>query len=317
MSSLVGARVLCTGGTGFLGTHVCRELTQRGAQIYPVSRRIGYDLRNEAEVLSAVLAVRPTIIIHLAATVGGIGANMDAPGTFFRDNIVMGVNVIHASAVARVPVIVAGTLCSYAKFTKIPFKEEDFWEGFPEETNAPYGMAKKALLVMCQAYRKQYGLSFGYVVPCNLFGPEDNFHPHTSHVIPALIRRFMEAKDQNRESVVCWGSGKATRAFLYVKDAAKAIVRACEALDYDGPVNLAGTEEVKVQDLAEMVAKEVGYKGKIEWDLSKPDGQPRRAVDGTLAKEILGWAPETGLSDGIRETVRWYDAKRKLEAGQK
>lgn len=314
MSSLAGARVLCTGGTGFLGVHVCRELSARGAKIFPVSRRIGYDLRNEGEVLSAVLAVQPDMIVHLAATVGGIGANMDSPGTFFRDNIMMGVNVIHAAAVARVKVIVAGTLCSYAKFASIPFKEEDFWNGFPEETNAPYGMAKKVLLVMCQAYRKQFGLPFGYVVPCNLFGPEDNFHPRTSHVIPALIRRFVEAKEEDKESITCWGTGNATRSFLYVKDAAQGIVQACEKLDYDGPVNLAGTNEIKVQKLSEMVAQEVGYTGKIEWDPSKPDGQPRRCVDGTLAKKILNWAPETSLETGIAETVKWYQASLKKEA---
>lgn len=311
---LFGARILTTGGTGFLGKHTCEALNGAGAQVFPVSRTIGYDLRNEAEALSAILAVHPNIIVHLAATVGGIGANMAAPATFFRDNMSMGLNVVHAAALARARLVFLGTLCSYGKDTPIPFKEEDFWKEFPEPTNAPYGIAKKALLVMCQAYAKQHGLRFSYLVPCNMFGPGDNFNLETSHVIPGLVRKFAEAAEAGDKEVACWGTGKATRSFLYVRDAAKAITLACAGPDHDGPINICGTQEISIADLAALVAKAVGYKGKIVWDSNKPDGQPRRFVDGTLAKKLLGWEPETSLEQGIKETVEWYLEYRNAKA---
>lgn len=314
-SLLEGVRILCSGGSGFLGRNVCAQMAEGGARVFSVSRSTGYDLRNEAETLLSILAVHPDAIVHLAATVGGIGANMASPATFFRENMLMGINVVHAAAVARAKLVFVGTLCSYPKDgIELPFKESDFWMGFPEETNAPYGIAKKALLVMCQAYRKQHGLRFGYLVPANLFGPGDNFNENTSHVIPALIRRFAEAKEVDVKEVTCWGTGNATRSFLYVKDAAIAITRATETLDYDGPVNLSGTREISIKELAELVAKAVGYKGKILWDSSKPDGQPKRSVDGTLAEKLLEWRPETPLEQGIQETVDWYLSSRKITA---
>jgi len=308
---LSGACVLVTGGSGFLGRYVCAMLEDAGAQAISVSRRSGFDLRNEAEALTAVMATKPDIIVHLAAIVGGIGANMKSPATFFRDNLSMGMNVIHAAAIARTRLICVGTLCSYPREgIEIPFKEADFWMGFPEETNAPYGIAKKALLVMCQAYQKQHGLKYGYLVPSNLFGPADNFDDNSSHVIPALIRRYAEALESDAKEVVCWGTGKATRSFLHVRDAAKATVLACSSLDYDGPVNLGGTQEISMKDLAKLISDAVGYKGKTKWDHSKPDGQPRRAVDSALVEELLKWKPETSLEDGIKETVEWYVSSR-------
>lgn len=303
-----GLKVLVTGGTGFLGRRVCRMLEEAGQTPIPMSRRSGYDLRNESEALSALLITRPDVVVHLAAVVGGIGANMAQPGVFFRDNMLLGLNVIHAAAMARARVVVAGTVCSYPRDCPVPFQETAFWDGFPEETNAPYGIAKKALLEMCRAYRKQHGLSYGYLVPCNLFGPEDNFDEKTSHVIPALVRRFVEAKEARQKKVVCWGTGSATRSFLHVDDAAAAIAIACAALDHDGPVNLAGGEETSMKDLASMVARLVGYEGTIAWDKTKPDGQPRRAIDGTLAEKLLRWKPSVPLETGLKQTIEWYQS---------
>lgn len=308
--------VLVTGGTGFLGKFVVEELTDMGAVVTPISKSLGFDLRNEAEMLQAMVFEKPEVVVHLAATVGGIGANMARPATFFRDNILMGINVIHASALAGSKLIFLGSTCSYAKNQKPPFKEEDFWNGFPEETNAPYGIAKKALHTMCEAYRNQYGLRYGYLVPCNLFGPGDNFSEKTSHVIPAMIRRFVEAEETDAEEVTCWGTGKATRSFLFARDAAKAIAIACAELDSDQVVNLPGCEEISMKALATLVAKLCEYKGDILWDSNKPDGQPRRALDGGRARTLLGWAPETTLMDGLEETILWYKKDRK-EKGKK
>lgn len=311
MEKVAGARILVTGGSGFLGKYVMAALSALGADPIPLSRAHGYDLRNEAEALQAVLYFHPDIVVHLAATVGGIGANMAAPATFFRDNMLMGMNVAHAAAVGRSKLVAVGTICSYPAFCEIPFKEEDFWNGYPEPTNAPYGVAKKALFVMMRAYRRQFGLHYAYLVPCNLYGPGDNFEENVSHVIPAMIRRFVEAKEADAKTVTCWGTGRATRSFLFAADAAKAVAKACAGLDYDDIVNLPGTEEVAMATLAKTVANRTGYTGKIEWDAKRPDGQERRMVDGARARKLLDWKPETQLEDGIRMTVDWYLEERK------
>jgi GDP-L-fucose synthase len=312
---LDGARVLVTGGTGFLGKYVMAALAQQGAKAIPISRRLGYDLRNEAEVLQAFLIERPDIVVHLAATVGGIGANMLNPATFFKDNLVMGVNIVHAAAMAGCKLVAVGTICSFPKDCPTPFREEDFWNGYPEETNAPYGIAKKAIHVMCEAYRKQHGLHYGYLVPCNLFGMADNFDEKSSHVIPAMIRRFVEAHEAEAPEVTCWGTGKATRSFLFAPDAAKAIAIACAELDSDKIVNLPGSEEITMKRLAETIAKILKYKGRINFDATRPDGQPKRLVDGTRARQMLGWAPETTLHDGLEQTIDWFlELRRKAAA---
>lgn len=301
-----GSVILVTGGSGFLGSHVVSRLEEADAVVYSVSRQTGYDLRNEKDAMAAVLAFSPDIVIHLAATVGGIGANMVSPGTFFRDNMKMGMSVVEACSVAKVKLVTVGTVCSFPKIVPIPFKEEDFWSGFPEETNAPYGIAKKALFVMCQAYRKEFGLRYSYLVPTNLYGPRDQFDDKVSHVIPAMIKRFVQAKEKNLPETVCWGTGKASRSFLYAADCADAIIRAVDGVDYHDIVNLPGSEEITMFDLAQMVARLVGYTGAIRWDSTKPDGQPRRAIDGTRARKVLGWEPSTPLEKGVRATIEWY-----------
>ena len=311
MGKLDGAKVLITGATGFLGRFVARQVSEEGAQVIPLSKRLGYDIRNEAEFLQALVYDKPDIIIHLAATVGGIGANMAKPATFFRDNMLMGMNVVHAASIAGCKLVNVSTTCGYPKHCKVPFREEDFWEGFPEETNAPYGVAKKALQVMCQAYRKQYDLHYAYLVPANMFGPGDNFDEKTSHVIPAMIRKFAEAAQAGAPEVTCWGTGKATRSFLYATDAAKAITIACTELDSDKIVNLPGSDEISMKALATLVAKVTKFKGTINWDATKPDGQPRRALDGARARALLGWAPDTTLETGLQATVDWYLEDRK------
>jgi nucleoside-diphosphate-sugar epimerase len=302
----VKAKIAVTGATGFLGRHIAETLKKEGIDVFSISRSTGYDLRDPAAVARAFRDSKADTVVHLAATVGGIGANMARPGTFFYDNMLMGLNVVETAAKTETKLIQIGTVCSYPKFCPIPFKEEDIWNGYPEETNAPYGIAKKAILVMCQSYRKERGLRFGYLIPTNLFGPGDHFEEGVSHVIPALIKRFLEAKSGKLPKVTCWGTGKATRSFLYAGDAAEAIVKACATLDDDRPVNLSGMEEVSMFVLTKIVAELAGYDGKIEWDPSKPDGQPRRAVDGSRAKELLGWEPRTTLVQGLKETIDWY-----------
>lgn len=320
MKSLKGAKVLVTGGTGFLGQRVCAALSVAGAEAIPVSRRTGYDLRDEAQALTAMFLAKPDVVVHLAATVGGIGANQAAPATFFSENMKLGMNVIHAATVVGARIVFLSTVCAYPKFCPAPFHEADIWNGFPEETNAPYGIAKRALLVMLQAYRRQFGTRFCYIVPTNLFGPGDNFDERSSHVIPALIKRFHEAYVAKAQKVVCWGTGKATRSFLYVDDAAKAIAMACAGLDDDVPVNLSGAGETTMADLAQRIADLTCFEGEIEWDPSKPDGQPRRLVDGTRAHELLGWSPTTSLNEGLKRTVEWFvgtgtpGAKRPVES---
>lgn len=308
---LSSATILVTGGTGFLGKFVCDELSAMGARVLPISKSLGFDIRNEAEFLQAMVFEKPDVVVHLAATVGGIGANMARPATFFRDNMMMGLNVVHACALAGSRLIFIGSTCSFPKHAKPPFKEEEFWNGFPEETNAPYGIAKKALHTMCEAYRKQYKLRYGYLVPANMYGPGDHFEENTSHVIPAMIRRFTEAAEVDAQEVTCWGTGKATRSFLFARDAAKAVALACAELDTDQIVNLPGSDEISMKALAGLIAKVCDYKGDILWDSKKPDGQPRRALDGSRARTLLGWAPETPLMEGLEATVEWYLKDRK------
>lgn len=302
-----GTKVLLTGASGFLGRYVTKEIEKAGARVIPISRATGHDLTLEGNALRA-METHPDIIVHLAARVGGIIANMDSPGTFFRDNLKMGVNMIEACAKHGFRIVIVGTICSYPKHCPVPFKEEDFWNGFPEETNAPYGIAKKALLTMCQAYRKEFGLKFGYVCPTNLYGPFDNFDDHSSHVIPAMIKKFMKAKEDKTLEMTLFGTGKVTRSFLYAQDAAEAVMVAAAGLDYNDVVNLPGCPEISMKNLATLIARLVGYEGKINWDTSKPDGQPRRFIAGGRAKELLGWEPVTPLEGGIMTTVNWYQS---------
>jgi len=313
MKPLKESRVALTGASGFFGRHVFRTLLGAGVgHVTPISRSTGVDLRDGVETEKAFRRAEPDIIVHLAATVGGIGANMARPGTFFSDNMWMGMNVVEAAVQAKARLIFVSTVCAYPKYCPIPFKEKDLWNGYPEETNAPYGIAKRTLLVMCQAFRKEFGLRFGCLIPTNLYGPGDHFEDEkTSHVIPALIRRFYEAKVGGATSVTCWGTGAATRSFLFVSDASQAIVRACEVLDDDEPINLPGSDEVSMLRLVEAISELVGYEGHIHWDTSKPDGQPRRASDGTRAREILGWEPKTSLVQGLKEAIEWYATERK------
>jgi GDP-L-fucose synthase len=310
VDGLIGTRVAVTGATGFLGKHVMKALEQAGATPIPITRSTGYDLRIESQAIGALAELRPEIVIHLAGTVGGIIANMNSPATFFRDNMLMGMNVVHACNLAKTRLVVTGTICSYPKDCEVPFREENLWNGFPEPTNAPYGVAKKALLVMCQAYRKQHDFRFAYLMPTNLYGPFDNFQEKSSHVIPALMKRFIEAKEKGIDKVVCYGTGKVTRSFLYARDAAEAIVLATKDLDYDDPINLPGCPEISMADLATAIAKIVDYRGSIEWDASKPDGQPRRAIDGTRIQKLLCWKPLTTLADGLDSTLTWYYSHR-------
>jgi GDP-L-fucose synthase len=300
-------KILVTGGTGFLGQHVMDELQRRGHDAKALSRKDAdltlYDDMDGIHYCGG----RPDAIIHLAAKCGGIGANMDRPGDFFRDNMLMGINIIdEANAIGVKKLVVAGTVCAYPKFTPVPFKEEDLWNGFPESTNAPYGVAKKALLVMLQAYRQQYGLNGIYLIPVNLYGPGDHFDLRTSHVIPALIRKFHEAKTENKPFVECWGTGSASREFLYVEDAAKGLVDGLERYDGADPVNLGSGKEIMIRDLAEKVKGIVGFEGGIKWDASKPDGQPRRCLDTSKAKDLFGFEAQTDFDEGLRKTYEWY-----------
>jgi nucleoside-diphosphate-sugar epimerase len=308
--------VLVTGATGFLGQHVVAKLQEEGDRVFPVSRALGYDLRDRGEAYRAFLDSKPDVAVHLAARVGGIGANQENPDTFFTDNMRIGMNVVEAAASARSRLVVISTVCAYPKHCQVPFKEEDLWQGYPEETNAPYGLAKRTLIVMCSGYRAKRGLKFGYLVPCNLYGPLDNFDPSASHVIPALIRKFSEAVELGKPKVTLWGTGKATRSFLYVTDAADAIARAVDRLDYDGPVNLPGCPETAIEDVAALIASLVGYNGAIFWNPERPDGQPRRAIDGTRAKELLGWEPSTPLDLGMKRTVEWWASSRETSKPQ-
>jgi GDP-L-fucose synthase len=300
-------RVVVTGGHGFLGSFVVERLRAAGAKEVVVPRSKTHDLREKADALRLFSDAKPDIFIHLAAVVGGIGANRENPGRFFYDNAAMGLNVIEAARIADVEKFVcAGTICSYPKFTPVPFREENFWNGYPEETNAPYGLAKKMLLVQLQAYREQYGLNGIYLTPVNLYGPRDNFDLESSHVIPALIRKCIEAKQAGAREIVGWGTGKATREFLYVEDAAEAIVSAAEKYSKPEPVNLGSGQEIAIRDLLETIRRVSGCSSAVRWDSTRPDGQPRRSLDTSRAAAEFGWRAKTTLEEGLRKTLEWF-----------
>jgi GDP-L-fucose synthase len=303
--------IIVTGGAGFLGAHVVQQLRSRGATRIIVPRSRETDLTDAVATGRLLDEAKPDVVIHLAAKVGGIDANRRHPGTFFRDNMAMGLNVLEQARRVGVPkVVVAGTICAYPKFTPVPFREDDLWNGYPEETNAPYGIAKKALLVMAQAYRAEFGSNFVMVFPVNLYGPLDNFDLLDSHVIPAMIRKFVEAETTRQPQVVLWGDGSPTREFLYVDDAAEGIVLATERYDEAAPVNLGAGFEISMRDLAYKIKEAVGYQGEIEWDASRPNGQPRRMLDVSRAKEKFGFSARTSLDDGLRKTITWYRDNR-------
>jgi GDP-L-fucose synthase len=302
-----GKRVMLTGGSGFLGEQVRERLVAAGAAEVFVPRRADYDLTDAAAVARAYADARPDTVVHLAAEVGGIGANRDNPGRFFYANMAMGLHLIEeARRRGTEKFVQVGTVCSYPKHTPVPFREEELWNGFPEETNAPYGIAKKALLTMLQGYRDQYGLRSAYLMPVNLYGPGDNFDLESSHVIPALIRKCEEARVAGRPEVVCWGTGKASREFLYVDDCAEAIVAAAQRYDGPEPINVGAAREITIRELTETIARLTGFAGELVWDTSKPDGQPRRKLDVSRATELLGFTASTDFEDGLRRTIEWY-----------
>ena len=309
MTVFIEHRFVVTGGAGFLGCNVVRVLQERGvprSQI-TIPRRASYDLTREADVERLYADAKPDIVLHLAAEVGGIGANMNAPGRFFFANMAMGLHLVeHARLNGIAKFVHTGTVCAYPKNCPVPFREEDIWNGFPEETNAPYGIAKKALFTMLDAYYRQYELKSAVVVPVNLYGPGDNFDKQSSHVIPALIRKCEEARVAGRDSIQCWGTGKATREFLFVEDAAEAIVRAAEVIDEPTPINLGGGREIAIGELVREIALACDFRGEIQWDASKPDGQPRRGIDISRARSLLKWAPQKDFTEGLAETVQWW-----------
>jgi len=302
-------RVCVTGGAGFLGRVVCQKLCQAGlpeSQLF-VPRRKEFDLTREADVHRLYDIAKPTVVVHLAAEVGGIGANREHPGRFFFANMAMGLHLIEQARERKLAKFVQiGTVCAYPKFTPVPFKEEELWNGYPEETNAPYGIAKKSLFVMLEAYRQEYGLASSVVVPVNLYGPGDNFDPQSSHVIPALIRKVQEAQQRGDKSIVCWGTGSASREFLYVDDAAAGIVAATLKMETPEPINLGNGKEIVIRDLIHLIADLCEFKGQIEWDTTKPDGQPRRCLDIARAKQLLDWQPVVSFEDGMRRTIDWW-----------
>lgn len=311
-TSWSGRRVMVTGGTGFLGTHVLGRLADAGAREVFVPRKADYDLRDRTAVDRAFRDGRPDLVLHLAGVVGGIGANRERPGTFFYDNAIMGLHVVEASRVAGVEKLVTiGTVCAYPKYAPVPFREDDLWNGYPEETNAPHGLAKKMLLVQTQAYRAQYGFNGIHLLLVNMYGPGDNFDPHSSHVIAALIRKCVEARDGVKPYVEVWGTGAATREFLYVEDAAEAVVLASERYDDPDPVNIGTGTEISIRELAELIAELTRYRGELRWDRTKPDGQPRRALDTSRARERFGFVARTSFREGLRRTVEWYEAARR------
>jgi len=310
MGSWTDKRVCVTGGSGFLGTHVVEELKRQGAEHIFVPHSADYDLTTHEAVVRMLEDARPDVIIHLAAVVGGIGANRANPGKYFYENAIMGIHLIEEARLAGVGKFVAvGTICAYPKFAPVPFREEDLWNGYPEETNAPYGLAKKMMLVQCQAYRQQYDFNGIFLLPVNLYGPRDNFNLESSHVVPAMIRKMIAARDLG-ETVVLWGDGSPTREFLYVEDCARAIVLAAERYDGAEPVNLGAGWEISIKDLAEIIAKHVGYTGEIVWDTTKPNGQPRRKLDVTRAKEYFGFEAVMDFEEGVGRTVKWWEAHR-------
>ena len=300
-------RVLVTGGAGFLGTALVDTLHARGCRDITIPRSREYDLRKSDAIVRLYETARPQVVIHLAATVGGIGANRGNPGRFFYDNAIMGIQLMEHARRSGVEKFVAlGTVCAYPKFTPVPFKEGDLWNGYPEETNAPYGLAKKMLLVQCQAYRAQYGFNAIFLLPVNLYGPRDNFDLQSSHVIPAMIRKFLAAKEHGAATVVLWGDGSPTREFLHVEDAAEAIALATERYDGLEPVNVGSGQEISIRELAELISSEVGFRGEIVWDTSQPNGQPRRRLDVSRAESLFGFRARRPFRDGVRQTIDWF-----------
>jgi len=308
---LSSKRVLVTGGSGFLGRHVVAALARHGCRDVVVVRKAQHDLTVEADVVRLFGDVRPNVVIHLAAVVGGIGANRESPGRFFYQNVMMGALTMEQARLAGVEKFVGvGTICAYPKLAPVPFLERDLWNGYPEETNAPYGIAKKMLLVQGQAYRQEYGFGAIHLLPVNLYGPHDNFDPSSSHVIPALVRKCVEAIETRADEVVCWGTGNATREFLYVEDCAEAIVLAAQHYESPEPVNLGAGFEISIRDLAELVAELTGFKGRLTFDRTKPDGQPRRSLDVTRARNSFGFSATTDFRSGLQRTIEWYRAQR-------
>jgi GDP-L-fucose synthase len=308
----INRRVIVTGGAGFLGSYVIKRLRDAGCSSVTVPRSGEYDLRDSAAIRQLYKEVNPDIVIHLAAVVGGIGANRDNPGKYFYDNLMMGVSLIEEARQANIEKFVAlGTICSYPKFTPVPFREEDLWNGYPEETNAPYGLAKKMMLVQSQSYREQYDFNSIFLLPVNLFGPRDNFDLHSSHVIPALIRKCVDAIDRGDSHIEVWGTGKATREFLYADDCARGILLAAERYNSSEPVNLGAGFEISILELANLIARLTGFGGEFIWDTSKPDGQPRRCLDTSRAKEAFGFTAAVSFEEGLQNTIDWYRANRK------
>jgi len=303
----IDKRVVITGGAGFLGSYVVEKLQERGCKNIFVPRSKDYDLTKEKSIIDLLNDTNPNMIIHLAAVVGGIGANRENPGSFFYKNLMMGVQLIEQARLHDVDKFVAiGTICAYPKYTPVPFKEEDLWNGYPEETNAPYGLAKKMMLVQSQAYRQQYGFNSIYLLPVNLYGPKDNFDPKTSHVIPALIKKCIDAVNEGKDEIVVWGTGSATREFLYVEDCAEAIVLAAEKYNSSDPVNIGSGFEISIKDLVNLISELTGFKGKIVWDATKPDGQPRRRLDTSKAEKYFGFKAKTDFREGLKKTIEWY-----------
>jgi GDP-L-fucose synthase len=304
-------RVVVTGGAGFLGGYIVEGLQKRGCKNILVPKIEDYDLVNMADVVRMYNDMKPDIVIHLAAVVGGIGANREHPGEFFYKNLMMGVQLIEQGRIHNIEKFVAiGTVCAYPKFTPVPFREEDLWNGYPEETNAPYGLAKKMLLVQSQAYRAQYGFNSIFLLPVNLYGPSDNFDPKSSHVIPALIKKCVDAIESSADRIDCWGTGKVSREFIYAADAAEGILLATEHYNGAEPVNIGAGFEITIKELVEKIANITGFKGEIHWDSSKPDGQPRRHLDVSRAKEYFGFEAKTGFEEGLQETIKWYRKNR-------
>ena len=305
-------RVCVTGGAGFLGSYIIEKLQNRKAGDIFIPKIEDYDLTDPQAIRRMLDDSRPDIILHLAAQVGGIGANRDHPAEFFYNNLMMGVQLIHQSSQRGIEKFVAlGTVCAYPKFTPVPFREDDLWNGYPEETNAPYGLAKKMLLVQAQAYRQQYGFNAIFLLPVNLYGPHDNFDLNSSHVIPALIRKCVEAREAGQSEVIVWGDGSPSREFIYVEDAAEGILLAAEQYNGADPINIGSGFEIRILDLAELIARLAGFKGRIVFDPSKPNGQPRRALDVSRAEEQFGFKAQIGFEEGLRRTIEWYEKKRK------
>lgn len=311
MAFWTGRKVVITGGAGFLGAHVVRKIQEGGCRTVTVPRSRDFDLRKEESIIRLFKNTLPDLVIHLAAVVGGIGANRKHPGKFFYDNAIMGLHLMEQARLFGVDkVVVIGTVCAYPKFTPVPFQEAELWNGYPEETNAPYGLAKKMLLVQSQAYRQEYGFNSIYLLPVNLYGPGDNFDPESSHVIPALIKKCLEAVELGQEEVMVWGTGGASREFLYVEDAAEAILLASEHYNDPEPVNLGSGAEISIKELVELIAELTGFKGRLVWDTTQPDGQPRRCLDTNRAKHAFGFRARTDLREGLRRTIAWYRQHR-------